>query len=176
MGLKFPWLPTFIMIIMFVLFIGFILSVIAIIRRFKRAKINGDKTAKKWYWLTLLCVVIMSISWIFNMGWFRVVLTWLPLPLIHACVFVWVNFKLASYASSFEVLKKYMTFSCITYLVPYLIFPDGGDVGGMYLFFGLIRNDIIASIMMCITPLALILNIIILILEIIELRKCRTRK
>ena len=71
-------------------------------------------------------------------------------------------------------MKKYIILSCTTYLLSYLLFPDGGDIGSMYLFFGLIRNDMIANIMMYIAPIIFIVNITVLILECLELKKCKS--
>ena len=152
--------------------VGVIQGIRYIIRSYKQAKFNDDSMAKKWLTVTILCVVIMLLSWIFNMGWYRVILTWIPLPLIHTIIFLRLNIKASYKVSSYKSLGKYMVLSCITYLLPYLFFPDGGDLGEMYLFFGLIRNNTVANIMVYIASIALSLNIAALILEYKELRKC----
>ena len=154
--------------------IGAILGVRYIIKEYRRSKGHSNKTAKKWYVIIILSVVIMILSWIFNMGWLRVVLTWIPLPFIHTVAFLFINIKTANKVSSFQSLKKYIILSCTTYLLSYLLFPDGGDIGGMYFFFGLIRNNLIASIMMYIAPIVLLANIAVLVFEYSELQKCKS--
>ena len=174
MDMRFPIIPILSILIAAAMVIGVIFLVRFIIKKRQRIKVNGDRTAKKWYVMTALCVVIMLCSWILNMGWFRVILTWLPLPLIHTVFFILINLKAAAKASSSQRLEKYMILSCLTYLLPYLLFPDGGDIGGMYFFFGLIHNDTVAKIMMYITPILFNINIAVLILESIELRRCKS--
>ena len=174
MGVQFPIIPILGMLALAAVFIGIFFGARYIVKKYKQSKFNGNKTAKKWYVVIILSVVIMILSWIFNMGWFRVVLTWLPLPLIHTIAFLFINIKTANKVSSFKKMKKYIILSCTTYLLSYLLFPDGGDVGSMYLFFGLIRNDMIANIMMYIAPIIFIVNITVLILECLELKKCKS--
>ncbi len=173
MDIRFPIIPILIIFVMCAVVIGIVIAVRSILKECKRDKVNGNGTEKKWYTFIILSVIIMFLSWIFNMGWYRVILTWVPLPLIHTIVFLLINIRAANNVSSLKSLRKYIILSCITYLLPYLLFPDGGDIGGMYLFFGLIRNDTIANIMMYVTPIIIIANITILIFEYLELRKCK---
>ncbi len=174
MGIRLPIVPILGILVISAVVFGVIFGIRYIEKEYKRDKGNGCGSTKKWRMLAILSVVIMSLSWIFNMGWFRVILTWIPLPLIHTIVFLLINIKTANKVSSFKRLKKYIILSCITYLLPYLLFPDGGDAGGMYLFFGLVRNDTIANIMMYIVPIVFVVNIAVLIFEYLELRKCKS--
>ena len=157
--------------------VGVILAVIFGVRSlskdYKQANADSKKTAKKWYAVIILCVVVMILSWIFNIGWLRLILTWIPLPLIHTIAFLFVNFKAANKVSTFKSMKKYMILSCASYSLVYLLLPDGGDVGGMYMFFTLIRNEVITSIMMYISNIIFCVNIASLAIEYSELRKCR---
>jgi hypothetical protein len=54
-------------------------------------------------------------------------------------------------------------------LLGYLSLPDGGDVGPMYVFFGLIHNDIVANISYIISSISFIGNIVLFILQIVEI-------
>jgi len=126
-----------------------------------------------YYVITIFSVLIMSASWIFNLGWYRFVLIFIPIPLIHTIAFLIINIKCANRISDFKCLGKYILISSVTYLLPHLLFPDGGDIGGMYLFFGLIKNDAIAYVMMPIAIIAFVINIIVLIIEGKIMRKCK---
>ena len=174
MGTQFPIIPILVILVIVAVVIGVVLGARYIAKAHKRSKTHSDKISKIWYAIIIISVVIMFFSWIFNMGWYRFILIWIPIPFIHTIAFLFINIKTANKVSSFQSLKKYIIFSCTTYLLSYLLFPDGGDVGGMYLFFGLIRNDMIANIMMCIAPIIFIVNIAILILECVALKKCKS--
>ncbi len=175
MDMRFPIIPILGILAISISAIGIIWGVIYIIKKHRQAKISPDKSAKKWYAIIILSVVIMLLSWVFNIGWFRLILTWVPLPLIHTIIFLVINFKSAARASSSSILKKYIPLSCTSYVLSYLLFPDGGDIGGMYLFFSLIRNNIVASIAMFLAFIIFSVNIAILILEGNELKKYKTQ-
>lgn len=175
MAMGFPIIPLFGLLIEVAAVLGIIYGVRYIVKEYKQTKANGDQTAKRWYKIIIIFVIIAIASWILNMGWFRVFLTWIALPFIHTVAFLLINMKSANRVSSYKKLKKYMILSCMTYLLPYLLFPDGGDGGGMYLFFTLIRNDTVANVMMYIAPIIFVVNIAVLILEYFELKKCKSQ-
>lgn len=178
MGIKFSALLLIRALWTCVLIAGVVLIIRFLVKRQKQKKqfqANVKKPALKWRIMLPLTVIVMVASWIFNMGWFRIILMWVPLPLVHTIVFWVLNRKLATFASTFKELEKYIVISCVTYLLPYLLFPDGGDVGEGYLFFGLIRNDIVFNIALYMTPIAFSASIAVLIWEYIELKKCRAR-
>lgn len=149
--------------------IGF--GIFFMVRHFIRVMKNGDSTARTWHILTLVSVLFMAASWVLNFGWYRVFLTWIPLPLGHIVAFMLINFKVASKASAHKPLNKLIGMSCLTFLLTYLSFPDGGDVGGAYMFFSLIKNEVVIYISTYVVLIALILNIVILALEIKEFSK-----
>ncbi len=173
MEIRFPIIPLFFLaLVIFAIIIG----VNFIVRFFRKeaqsVKTNGYRISKKWYLMIISFALIMLASWIFNLGWFRVILTWIPIPLIHTIAFLFINIKSINRVSTFKELEKYIILSSVTYLLPYLLLPDFGDVGGMYFFFGLIRNDVAAKITFCIAPVLFIANLSILELERKELKKC----
>ncbi len=105
-----------------------------------------DPRALGYYIMMILCLVIMGASWILNMGWVRMLLTWLAFPIIHAVVFAIINGKAISKLVYSAKLKIYTLISYATYVLAYVFFPDGGDEGTMYVFFGLIHNNTVAFI------------------------------
>lgn len=176
MGIKVPIFQILVALIVLAWVVGVIAAIVAIVRTCKKSKVKHNRLAIGWYVISVFCVLIMLISWVFNMGWYRVILTWFMFPVIHSIIFLWVNFKVASEISRSNGLNKPLLVSCITYLLPYLIFPDGGDIGGMYLFFGLIRNDTVANIMSMIAPIILIIHVAVLIWSYLLFRRNKTNK
>ena len=51
--------------------------------------------------------------------------------------------------------------------------PDGGDIGGMYFFFGLIHSDTLSVAANFISSVACIAHIVLFILQIVEIRKIK---
>ena len=127
----------------------------------------GNRAGNKRITLTVLCAVAALISWIFNFGWFRVFLSLFGFPLFYGAFFCFANSMAAARLAEIDAMKKYIPWSCITYLLAYFCFPDGGDVGEMYVFFGLIRDDGIANIAMVVSIAAFAANIVLLIREIV---------
>ena len=117
-------------------------TIIAIIKACKK----GEHNKRKDILLTLLCIAIAAASWIFNMGWIRFIMTFLLIPFIHAIVFFLVNLFSSKYIQKSKKSRNIYIMLCITYLLFYLLLPDGGDVGEMYVFFGLIHNNILSYI------------------------------
>lgn len=138
--------------------------IIAIIKSFKK----GDHSKQKSILVTLLCITIAAISWIFNMGWVRFIMTFLFIPFIHAIIFFLVNLFSSKYIQKSKTSRNIYIMLCITYLLFYLLLPDGGDVGELYVFFGLIHNSIVSYICNLISSVAILGHIVLLILQIIE--------
>ena len=141
----------------------------------KTEKTNGEK-AIVYRAVTVLCVVIMLASWIVNIGWYRIILTWIPIPLIHTVAFIIVNLKAISNMGRADKLKKYIPWSWGTYLTAYLLFPDGGDDGSVRVFFNLIRNDVLCTIAMCAAIICFCANVAVLSLEYDNCKKIKAKK
>ncbi len=133
-----------------------------------RAIKKGSKYRAFLIVLSLLCILIAAASWIFNMGWYRFILTFLLAPFIHAIIFFIVNFFMAPAAERSRSVKILNLFFCLTYLAMYLLFPDGGDHGPMYFFFGLVRNDVLSAVAMGVAFLAFAAHIALLVALITE--------
>ncbi len=141
---------------------GIIFIVRSIITAIKAKKYNK----LKFNILSVLCVIIAAASWLLNLGWMRFFLTLIAVPFIHAIVFFCVNNFAATYAEKSKKLKICTIISYITYLISYLLLPDGGDTGGMYVFFGLINNETITNICFLVCSFAVQVHIIFVILQI----------
>lgn len=132
-------------------------------------KKDRNNSKLKYNLISILFVIISIVSWVFNMGWLRFIMTFLAVPIIHTIAFIIINSFSLSYIDKSVKLKRYVNLSYITYLLGYLSLPDGGDVGPMYVFFGLIHNDIVANISYIISSISFIGNIVLFILQIVEI-------
>lgn len=73
-------------------------------------------------------------------------------------------------------LKIYTLLSYATYIISYLSFSDGGDYGPMYVFFGLLRNNIVAQIAGVLCEISFIAHIIVTVFQLIEISKMKQYK
>lgn len=170
----------FVYLIVFVIAILSILSEIAVvILNIVKAVKSKDYTKVKHNVITILCMSVAAASWIFNMGWYRFIMTFIAIPFIHAIIFFFVNNFAASYIKESKLLKVLAIFSYISYIIGYIFLPDGGDIGGLYVFFGLVHNDAIADISFDISGYGFMANTIILVLQLImsiRAKKLETKK
>ena len=155
-----------------ILLIGIITGMVILVNSIMSSRKNGNKTKLKYTLTSFLCIIIAIISWFLNFGWLRFFLTFLA---VHTIAFIIINSFSLSYIDKSAGLKRYVILTYITYLVGYLLLPDGGDVGSMYVFFGLIHNDVVASISYNISSIVFIGNIVLLVLQIIERRKIKKK-
>lgn len=144
-------------------------TIITIIKSYKQ----GIHSKWKAILITLLCIAIAAVSWIFNMGWLRFIMTFLLIPFIHAIIFFLVNLFSLKYIQKSKKLRNFYIMFCITYLLFYLLLPDAGDIGEMYVFFGLIQSNMFSYICNLISSVAIWGHIVILILQITEIIKIR---
>ena len=54
---------------------------------------------------SLFCVVIVGISWVFNMGWLRLIMTFLLIPFAHAILFLITVFSTVKYVDKSAKIK-----------------------------------------------------------------------
>ena len=149
--------------------IGIITGIVIIINSIISTKKDRNNSKLKYNLISILFVIIAIVSWVFNMGWLSFIMTFLAVPIIHTIAFIIINSFSLSYIDKSVKLKRYVNLSYITYLLGYLSLPDGGDVGPMYVFFGLIHNDIVANISYIISSISFIGNIVLFILQIVEI-------
>lgn len=156
-----------------ILLIGVITGIVILIKSIISSRKNGNNTKLKYTLISVLFVIVAIVSWVLNMGWLRFIMTFLAVPIIHTIAFMIINNFSLSYVDKSVKLKRYVILSYTTYLLGYILLPDGGDVGTMYVFFGLIHNDIVASISYNISSIAFIGNIVLLVLQIVERKKIK---
>lgn len=162
-------LLTILILILLIFGLTVLVGIAAIICAFIKAKKNGNYKQLTYNSVCLLCVVIMVAAWITNLGWIRFIMTLMAIPFAHAIIFMIINFFAASQIERSARLKILTILSYITYVVAYVFLPDGGDVGPMYVFFGLVHNHMAVYASEVISTLGFAGNIIVLIIQIIEI-------
>ena len=148
--------------------LAILFSIFLIIRAIVKAKKTGVFTIPKYIFISVACVLIAIIAFVCNMGWIRVIMLFMAIPFIHTLIFFFINVFAASQIEKSRLLKIFFILSCITYLCGYVFLPDGGDVGPMYVFFGLLHNDITIGICFTLAGLGFSGNVIFLVLQLVE--------
>jgi hypothetical protein len=151
-----------------------VMAIVGFVRIHSNLKKSKHPENIKYFYMLPMSIIVMLVSWILNLGWFRVVLTWICFPIIHAIIFGIVNGKALKKLHLSAKLRVYTVVSYVTYLISYLSFPDAGDYGPPYAFFGLIRNSNILYIALPISLACFAANIVITVLQIIE--TCRVQE
>ena len=149
------------------------LIVFGIVKAIKTLRQNNFYGKRKTILMSLLYILIVLVSWFLNMGWIRFFMTFLLIPFIHAIVFFLTNFFATKYFDKSPKIRKLNLWFIISYLITYLLMPDGGDIGGMYFFFGLIHSDILSGVANFISSVAGIAHIVLFVLQIVEIRKIK---
>jgi len=154
---------------------GFVFGIIFHIRLLlKLIKLKQPKIIL-YYFIMVMCILMVAASWTLNMGWYRLILTWLTVPFIHPIIFAVINSKALPNLIYSAKLKIYTLITYITYVLMYSFFPDGGDVDSAYAFFGLISNDTVVYILGLLSTVCLVTYIIFTILQIIESGKVKKK-
>lgn len=159
------------LIIVFV--VAIVVIVGGVIFAIVKARKNNFPNSKKIIVCTFVSIIIAAVSWILNFGWIRFFMTFLLVPIIHGIVYFLVNLFFAKYTDQSPKMSRLNLLFIITYLIAYLLMPDGGDVGGMYFFFGLIHNDVLSGIASFISSIAVIGHIVLFVMQIVEIRKIK---
>ncbi|MBO7520244.1 MAG: hypothetical protein J6T73_05640 [Clostridia bacterium] len=152
---------------------GVIFAAAVIIKAVILSSKNGNKSKIKYILLCVFCVLTAAVSWILNFGWLRIIMTFTAIPLIHTATFIVINTLALPYADKSKRLTVYGVLSFITYLSGYLLLPDSGDYGPSYMFFGLIKNDIITQASFYLSAVLLTSNVVFLILQITQRAKIK---
>ena len=147
---------------------GFVFGIACLVRLLLRIIKLKQPIIIAYYVIMIMCILIVAVSWILNIGWYRVILTWLAVPFVHPVIFAVINGKALPRLIYSAKLKAYTLFTYITYVLMYVFFPDGGDTGSSYVFFGLIYDGAAVQILGILSTVSLIAYIIFTILQIIE--------
>ncbi len=127
---------------------------------------KGDKSQIKYCIIPILCMLLACVAYFLNFGWIRFI--FFLVPIFHTIAFLIINTLSSKYIEKSVKLKRYTVLSYVTYPLFYILFPDGGDTGLIYTFFGLIHNKVIVYICMTIAIAAFAVNLTVLILQLIE--------
>ena len=141
----------------------------------KLGKINTSNK-KKTILISIFSIILAAVSWITNMGWIRFIMTLMMIPFIHAIIFFITDLYIASYIDKYWNIKLLNLLFYITYLLLYIFLPDGGDVGELYFFFGLIHSNVLSYIAQAISGIAFLVHIVLLILQIIQVAKIKKKE
>lgn len=152
---------------------GFILGIFYLTRLLIKIKKLNQPRIIKYYFLMLLCILIMTASWLLNMGWYRIILTWLAFPIIHLVLFIIINGKILLKLFCSKALKVYTLLSYVSYLLFYLMLPDGGDIGTMYILFSLFHNNTVAYIAGVLSVTSFFAHIVFTVFQLIEIRRLK---
>ena len=137
------------------------------------AKKRSERNRKRIILISILSMVLVAVSWFTNMGWIRFILTIMLIPFFHAIIFFLTNLFASAYVNKSPNIKLLNQLFCATYLIAYIFLPDGGDVGGLYFFFGLIHSDVLSYISQAISGIAFLGHIILFILQVIQIVKVK---
>lgn len=158
--------------------IGFVVVLSGTVWSIIKAYKKGNCNKVKMIIFTVLSIVIVTVSWFLNFGWIRFIMTFMLIPFIHSIIFFVTNLFTLKYREQSKKLRVVNNLFCFSYLAAYLLLPDGGDVGGMYVFFGLIHNELISNVCYFISGVLFLGNVVLFILQIIQIiqiKKCNSR-
>lgn len=128
---------------------------------------------KKYNILSISFIMIVGLSWIMNLGWFRVIFL-IPM-IVHIFLFFFSNRSYHRYASeSSRSMSLINSFNYGTFLFGYVLLPDFGDTeDSIRVVFGLISNEIFVGIAFYVSLLLLVTNFILIVIQIIYTRKVK---
>ncbi len=134
-----------------------------------------SNTKKKALVISFVCFFTVAVSWVLNMGWYRFILivAWFFIPIIGTGMLFVTNVAAAGCFEHSRRIKILNLLFIITYLAGNLLFPDGGDIGEMYFFFGLIYSNDLANMAFVASGIAFVAHIALFIWQIIEI--CRIK-
>ena len=135
---------------------------------YKLATKKHMKKPHKAFVIVPFVILIISVAaYILNMGWYRVILLIFPIAPLHGILFFFTSLYASDHASS---NRTTLTFSLINYILfpmTYILLPDFEDIGGTYMFFGLIKNDAIINAASPVAVLSFIASVALILLQLI---------
>ncbi len=164
------------LLIQFAIVVGLLLGIFFLVRLFIKIKKLEHPKIFKYYFLMIAAIIIMAASWILNIGWLRFILTIFALPVIHTVLFAIINGKAMQKILLSKKIRIYTLLSLLTYIGIYVFLPDGGDVGTLYVFFGILHSGFAAVIAAVICQPIFIAHIIVSILQIVELNNLKKKE
>ena len=134
---------------------------------------SGKKTSVI---ISLLSIFVVAVSWITNIGWMRIMLSFFLVPFLHAIYYFILNLAICFFVGQSKSLRLMNLLFSITYVLSNLFFPDGGDAGPSYFFFGLVKNDVLSDIAYVICVVSFVLHIILIALQLISVFRLKKQR
>lgn len=147
----------------------------AIVKAIKFIKKNSLLKNRKQLVLSVICIIIATASLVFNIGWIRVFMTITLIPIIQPILFLVTNLYASKYFIEVPKLKIINFLFIITYLIFWILLPDGGDTGPLYCLFNLVHNDNFADVASSLSTLAGAAHIVFFVLQIIQFKKLKNK-
>ncbi len=132
---------------------------------------NLSKGKTKTRIRSIVSILIVASTWIFNMGWLR--LLFMPvIAILHSVIFFCVNLYSADYFSKSRRIKVLNGIFVVTYLIAYVFMPDSDDICS-YVFWGFVNNENILNIAESISVVAFVGNIVTLVMQIVGIERIK---
>ena len=149
---------------------GILFEIFSLVRLFIKLKKSKNQSPKVYvyYFLMILCLLIMDVSWVLNFGFIRLIFSFLTLPIIHAIIFIILNGKILCKYFDSAKLKLYTVLSFITYSLSYVFLPDSEEIQSM-VFFGLLHGEDVYYISGILCVITLTIHITITIFQLLEM-------
>ena len=131
---------------------------------------NTSKGKIKTIIISVISILVVVATWIFNLGWLRLFMTAVLIP--HIVLFVFMNLYSTKYFDNSKKIKILNIFFVLTFLFAYVFMPDGDDISS-YVFFGLVHNENILNIAEIISTAAFVGNVVTFIMQIVGIERIK---
>lgn len=131
---------------------------------------NTSKGKIKTIIISVISILVVVATWIFNLGWLRLFMTAVLIP--HIVLFVFMNLYSTKYFDNSKRIKILNIFFVLTFLFAYVFMPDSDDISS-YVFFGLVHNENVLNIAEIISTVAFVGNVVTFIMQIIGIEKIK---
>lgn len=131
---------------------------------------NTSKGKIKTIIISVISILVVVATWIFNLGWLRFFMTAVLIP--HIVLFVFMNLYSTKYFDNSKRIKILNIFFVLTFLFAYVFMPDSDDISS-YVFFGLVHNENVLNIAEIISTVAFVGNVVTFVMQIIGIEKIK---
>ena len=131
---------------------------------------NTSKGKIKTIIISVISILVVVATWMFNLGWLRLFMTAFLIP--HIVLFVFMNLYSTKYFDNSKRIKILNIFFVLTFLFAYVFMPDSDDISS-YVFFGLVHNENVLNIAEIISTVAFVGNVVTFIMQIIGIEKIK---
>lgn len=131
---------------------------------------NTSKGKIKTIIISVISILVVVATWIFNLGWLRLFMTAVLIP--HIVLFVFMNLYSTKYFDNSKRIKILNIFFVLTFLFAYVFMTDSDDISS-YVFFGLVHNENVLNIAEIISTVAFVGNVVTFIMQIIGIEKIK---